>query len=197
MLATLLSLELALVAVEAAPPSIKPTNTCYTTPSSTKYESPTKTSDCTTSSSNHYYTSPSSTGYESPTETSEYTTSTPVTVTTEYGYTSEPTGTPTDKPWSESYSYTETEVPTAAPTNSGVRFQPDGASPDFFCEYPTFTDWEACNGPESRDCWLRKTSQTSDAAEAYAHIVDQLDINTDCESSWVSSPLGVSLKASE
>lgn len=171
--ATLLCLELALVAVEAAPPSSKPTNTYYTSLSSTEYEGPYSTDECTTSSSGTSYTSLSSAEY--------YTTSTPVPPTTEYGHTSEPTGTATtNKPWSASYSYTETGVPTAQPTGSGVRFQPDGASPGFFCEYPAFTNWEACNGPDSRDCWLRKTSQASGGDDAYAHDVDQLDIFTDC-----------------
>lgn len=54
-------------------------------------------------------------------------------------------------------------APPAAPDQllggGGTKFQPDGSSPGFFCEYPSLSSqWQACNGPDSRDCWLRKAA---------------------------------------
>lgn len=80
---------------------------------------------------------------------------------------------------------------------SVVRFQPDGSSPGFFCEYPSMPAWEACNGPDSRDCWLRKTAKKIKARcdcddDTHDHGEegddgddskwgDLIDVHTDCE----------------
>lgn len=82
--------------------------------------------------------------------------------------------TETDEPWSVYYSGysalpTSSDPSPTAPA-SGPRFSPDGASPGFYCEYPTLTDWEPCNSADSRDCWLRKPDSQS----------DEININTDC-----------------
>lgn len=73
------------------------------------------------------------------------------------------------------YTTTSTSPPTSSETVSGVRFHPDGSSPGFFCEYPSMPEWEACNGPDSRDCWLRRTSKAKDGDP------NQIDIHTDYE----------------
>lgn len=96
------------------------------------------------------------------------------------------TAKPTNEPWSVSYAgYTSLDSSGApAPTASGysgVRFQPDGASPGFFCEYPSLPQWESCNSADSRDCWLRKTATSTDDDG-----LDQIDINTDCKCAHVA-----------
>ena len=58
-----------------------------------------------------------------------------------------------------------------------VTFAPTDASyPGFTCSYQSLTGWEACNGPNSRDCWLRRRHNGS---EHQGQSV--LDIHTDYE----------------
>ncbi|KAL1985427.1 hypothetical protein VTN96DRAFT_7870 [Rasamsonia emersonii] len=52
--------------------------------------------------------------------------------------------------------------------------QPDK---NFVCHYPSLIGWELCNGPDSRNCWLRDT-QTKQP------IFSQFDIETDYEALW-------------
>lgn len=106
-------------------------------------------------------------------------------------YTLVTTAEPTDAPWSVSYSdYTSlasTSSPAASASPSGVRFQPDGASPGFFCEYPTLSEWQPCNAEDSRDCWLRNTkkSQLKERCNCTDDEPDEININTDCTSEFL------------
>lgn len=75
------------------------------------------------------------------------------------------------------------------PVPHGISFQPSYPSefldqhplvkpnPEFTCHYPTLYGWELCNGPDSRDCWLRDVT-------AKQPIFSQFDINTDYEALW-------------
>lgn len=113
--------------------------------------------------------------------------------------TSKPTAYPASESWSGAYSgYTSvgsTLPPAATDHAPGVKFHPDGSSPGFFCEYPSLSEWQACNGPVSRDCWLRKTAPKAkergdgdgDNQDDDSQWGDQIDIHTDCECSWAPS----------
>lgn len=63
---------------------------------------------------------------------------------------------------------------------TGVTFTPQNASPDFTCQYPTLTGWEACNNATDRGCWLTDPSQKES--------LYQYNISTDYES---FSPPGI------
>lgn len=99
------------------------------------------------------------------------------------------TAKPTNEPWSVSYAgYTSLNSLSApapkATALPGVRFHPDGASPGFFCEYPSLSQWESCNSADSRDCWLRKKlpSKIKERCNCTDDDgPDQIDINTDCK----------------
>ncbi|KAI9838099.1 MAG: hypothetical protein M1819_006255 [Sarea resinae] len=60
------------------------------------------------------------------------------------------------------------------PLSDGIIVHPEHASKGFRCEYPSYTGWENCNGPNSRDCWIRdrKVKQP---------LWSQFDIHTDYE----------------
>lgn len=53
-------------------------------------------------------------------------------------------------------------------------YRPLGLSLSNGCQYPN--DWQSCNTPTSRDCWIRK-----DNTESNDESVSQFDILTDCE----------------
>lgn len=106
-------------------------------------------------------------------------------------YTLVTTAKPTDSAWSVSYSGysslpTNTTSTTAAASASaspyGVRFHPDGASPGFYCEYPTLSEWQPCNSADSRECWLRQTrpSKIKERCNCTDDEYDELNIHTDC-----------------
>lgn len=71
--------------------------------------------------------------------------------------------------------------------SSGVSFSPqlgNGAvgnapqiEPRITCHYPSLKGWEMCNGPDSRDCWLRDTRSKQPVFSEY-------DISTDYEAKW-------------
>lgn len=48
---------------------------------------------------------------------------------------------------------------------------------EFVCKYPSLVGWELCNGPDSRDCWLRNT-------RIKQPIFSQFDVQTDYEDVW-------------
>ncbi|KAL2043517.1 hypothetical protein N7G274_003824 [Stereocaulon virgatum] len=56
-----------------------------------------------------------------------------------------------------------------------ITIEPEKASPGFKCQYPSLKGWTNCNGPNSRDCWLK------DSASAQP-LFSQYDIHTDYES---------------
>lgn len=95
---------------------------------------------------------------------------------------------PTDAPWSVSYwGYTSLSTSSSAAASaspSGVRFHPDGASPGFYCEYPTLSQWQSCNTADSRDCWLRKPKNTKikERCNCTDDEPDEINIHTDCMS---------------
>ena len=62
------------------------------------------------------------------------------------------------------------------PRYTGVAFHPTGSSPGFECRYPTLNayEWEACNTPQERSCWLRKKVPRKDGRQ-YG-----FDVFTDC-----------------
>ncbi|KAL2012820.1 hypothetical protein VTN00DRAFT_345 [Thermoascus crustaceus] len=77
--------------------------------------------------------------------------------------------------------------------STGVVFDPQEITVDvhhqepkeqFVCQYPKLTGWELCNGPNSRDCWLRDTNKRQP-------IFSQFDIQTDYEDVW---PPGITRK---
>jgi hypothetical protein len=51
---------------------------------------------------------------------------------------------------------------------------PLGLSSSIVCQYPR--EWQSCNTPTSRDCWIRKYVRGSGK-----YWVSQFDISTDCE----------------
>lgn len=75
--------------------------------------------------------------------------------------------------------------------SSGVSFSPQlgngvvGNVPQresqITCHYPSLKGWEMCNGPDSRNCWLRETHSKQPVFSEY-------DITTDYEAKW---PQGV------
>lgn len=148
-------------------------------PASNDCSSYTILSNTESSTASSRYTSPSPTTYSTtttiPTESSS---SSSITLVT--------TAKPTDAPWSVSYSgYTSLNSSTAAAPSasaSGVKFHPDGASPGFFCEYPSLSQYQPCNGPDSRDCWLQKTpAKIKQRCNCSDDEPDVIDIHTDCE----------------
>ncbi|KAL1847322.1 hypothetical protein Plec18170_008670 [Paecilomyces lecythidis] len=71
--------------------------------------------------------------------------------------------------------------------SSGVSFSPQLGNdavgnapqiePRITCHYPSLKGWEMCNGPDSRDCWLRDTRSKQPVFSEY-------DISTDYEAKW-------------
>ncbi|KAJ9221105.1 CAZyme family AA1 [Paecilomyces variotii] len=64
--------------------------------------------------------------------------------------------------------------------NGGVGNVPQRES-QITCHYPSLKGWEMCNGPDSRNCWLRETHSKQPVFSEY-------DITTDYEAKW---PQGV------
>jgi hypothetical protein len=58
--------------------------------------------------------------------------------------------------------------------------------PNFVCHYPSLIGWELCNGPNSRNCWLRDTKTKQP-------IFSQFDVETDYEVLW---PPGITREVS-
>lgn len=94
--------------------------------------------------------------------------------------------------------YTQQPLPINVPS-SGVTIYPQlpgdlktgdspykDASQTFKCHYPSLIGWESCNGPNSRDCWLRD-------AHIKQPVFSQFDIHTDYESLW---PQGITREVS-
>ncbi|KAK4697824.1 hypothetical protein P7C71_g309, partial [Lecanoromycetidae sp. Uapishka_2] len=78
------------------------------------------------------------------------------------------------------YYYTQQPLPLgdiALHHKTGTNVYPETVSTGFQCQYPAMEGWESCNGPESRDCWLKD-------AESDQPIFSQYDINTNYEDSW-------------
>lgn len=142
--------------------------------------------------SSSFYTTTSSTPctYTEETSISSATASSPtINPSSSSDYTLVTTANPTDAPWSMSYSgYSSlpaTSSAAASVSPSGVRFHPDGSSPGFYCEYPTLSEWESCNTPDSRDCWLRKSNKAKvkDRGNDYTDDdSDEINIHSDCTS---------------
>jgi len=70
-------------------------------------------------------------------------------------------------------------------SGKGLTFHPEGASPGFQCRYPKFDprEWEACNTPNSRACWIRQKYDTGDGLR-YGY-----DLYTDCMCLTAYKPL--------
>lgn len=135
-------------------------------------------SSYTSVSSTESYTAVSSTKGSTKTSPTETSLTSPITLVT--------TATPTDAPWSVSYSgYTSlnsTSAPAPTASASGVKFHPDGASPGFFCEYPSLSQYQPCNGPDSRDCWLQKApANIKERCNCTDDEPNVIDIHTDCK----------------
>ncbi|KAL2055956.1 hypothetical protein ABVK25_003598 [Lepraria finkii] len=58
---------------------------------------------------------------------------------------------------------------------SGITIEPEKGSPGFTCQYPSLKGWKSCNGPQSRDCWLKDSASKQP-------LFSQYDIHTDYES---------------
>lgn len=81
-------------------------------------------------------------------------------------------------------------IPIDVPS-SGVSFSPEIGSDivsdvsykesKITCHYPSLRGWELCNGPDSRNCWLRDKHSRQP-------IFSEFDITTDYEDLW---PQGV------
>lgn len=48
-------------------------------------------------------------------------------------------------------------------------------SPGFTCQYPSMKGWETCNGPDSRDCWLKDTYSNQPVFSQYESVVSTQD----------------------
>lgn len=131
-----------------------------------------------------------SNSYTTQTTKSSSATTSPPTLSTSLpsSYTLVTTAKPTDAAWSVSYSdysslATSSSLAASAASPSGVRFHPDGASPGFYCEYPTLSEWQPCNNADSRDCWLRKPKKQKikERCNCTDDDADEINIHTDCE----------------
>lgn len=188
-------LALALLPVLAEPipgdyspyPSYSSSTTSYYPSDTTSYY-PTSSASSSSSSFSVSSISQSTKISESSTKkpsTSSKETATPTTeTTTTLVTTAEPTGSPWSVSYSDYTSITGSQPPSPSASASGVRFHPDGSAPGFFCEYPSMPEYEPCNGPDSRDCWLRKKADAKKRCDDCYDTEDDpdvIDIHTDCE----------------